>query len=386
MSRGRRFVVKIGSRVLLNGASPSRGIDARRIDALCGEVAELALAGYEPVIVTSGAIACGIGRLQLPGRPKELPRLQAAAAAGQIALIRIYEESLSKRNLIAAQLLLTHSDVADRRRYLNARATLRELIGLGTIPVINENDTVATREIRFGDNDALSAEVAALAGADLLVLLTDVPCLMDGDPQAKGPDGGPGASRRIAVVRDIAREATPFAGQGDGRVGTGGMVSKIEAARRASDAGIPTIIADGRRADILSAIFSGEDTGTLFVPKEAPLKARKAWIANTLKPSGRIVVDSGAEEALVERGKSLLPSGIRAVEGAFVRGAPVAIVDEGGVEFARGLVSYDSTDLAKIAGLKSDEVPRVLGFAYDEAVHRDDLVLLARPAAGNGPR
>ncbi len=379
MPQARRFVVKIGSRVLLG---PDGAVSEERIDVLCGEIAELAGGGFEPVIVTSGAIACGVARLELGKRPTDLARLQAAAAAGQIALMRIYEEALSRRGLVAAQVLLTHADVSDRRRYINARSTFRELIALGAIPVVNENDTVATREIRFGDNDALSAEVAALAGAELLVLLTDVDALYDADPGAPpAPAGQPARrpARRIPVVRDIERDAKPFAAGGDGRVGTGGMASKVEAARRAAEAGIPTIVAGGRRGDILSAIFTGEDVGTLFVPRESPLRARKLWIANTLKPRGKLVVDEGAEEALVERGKSLLPSGIRALEGDFARGQPVSIVGEDGVEIARGLVSYDAPDLKRILGLRSDAIARTIGYSYDEAVHRDDLALLVRP-------
>lgn len=370
--RARRFVVKVGSRVLL---TKDGGIDADRVDDLCAEVVELAEAGFEPVVVTSGAIACGIARLKLDGRPKELSRLQAAAAAGQIKLMQLYEESLGRRGRVAAQVLLTHNDVVDRRRYLNARATMRDLIEMKAIPIVNENDTVATREIRFGDNDALSAEVAALAGAELLILLTDVEALHDADPRATAREGKLPA-RRIPLVRDIALEAAPFATASDGRVGTGGMASKVEAARRAAAIGIPTIVADGRRPDILTAIFSGEDAGTLFLPRETPLNARKAWIANTLKPRGKVVVDAGAAEAMTRRGKSLLASGIRAVEGEFARGHPVSIVDEGGRELARGLVSYDATDLVRIAGRRSEEILRVLGFAYGEAVHRDDLAVL----------
>jgi glutamate 5-kinase len=370
--KARRFVVKVGSRVLL---SKDGGINPDRIDDLCAEVAALAEAGFEPVVVTSGAIACGIDRLRLTERPTDLARLQAAAAAGQIELMRLYQEAFSRRGLVAAQVLLTHNDVTDRRRYLNARSTMRELIALRAIPVVNENDTVATREIRFGDNDALSAEVASLAGAELLVLLTDVDGLYDADPRGAGRDGRP-AARPIRLVRDIAAEAAPFARGSDGRVGTGGMATKVEAARRAGAVGVPTIVADGRRSDVLGAIFRGEDVGTLFVARETPLTARKAWIANTLKPKGRLVVDGGAAEALVRRGKSLLPSGIRAVEGEFARGAPVAIADEAGHEVARGLVSYDAIDLARIAGRRSEEILRILGFAYGEAVHRDDLAVL----------
>jgi glutamate 5-kinase len=376
MRPGKRFVVKVGSRVLLDERG---GIDPDRIDELCGEVAALATQGFEPVIVTSGAIACGVDRLKLGSKPSDLARLQAAAAAGQIKLMQLYEDALARRGLVAAQVLLTHSDVVDRRRYLNARTTLRELIALRAIPIVNENDTVATREIRFGDNDALSAEVAALTAADLLILLTDVEGLFDRDPRDHAQ------ARRIPVVQDIAREAIPVARGGDGRVGTGGMMTKVEAARRAGEAGVPAIIADGRRIDILASIFRGEDTGTLFVARDTPLNARKTWIANALKPKGKVVVDEGAEEALVQRGKSLLASGVRAVEGEFARGAPVSIVSEDGREVARGLISYDSAELVKVKGKRSEDVARALGYTYGEVVHRDDLAVFGARAGGEEP-
>jgi glutamate 5-kinase len=368
LAKARRVVVKVGSRVL-RGDAP-RGVDAARLDALCGEIADLRAAAREAIIVTSGAIACGIARLGLERRPDDLPRLQAAAAAGQIALMHLYEAALSRRGRTAAQVLLTHADVADRRRYLNARATLRALLDLGAVPVVNENDTVATAEIKFGDNDNLSAEIAALVEADLLILLTDVDSLHDADPRAS-PD-----ARRIALVRDVAREAAPFAGASDGAVGTGGMATKVAAAAKAARAGIRTVIADGRRRDIVAAVLRGEDTGTLVLAETTPLAGRKRWIAHTLKPKGRVAIDDGARAAIAERGKSLLPSGVRAVEGAFQRGEAVSVVDAAGSEVARGLSAYDSEDLARIAGKKSDEVRAILGFVYDEAIHRDDLVIL----------
>jgi glutamate 5-kinase len=368
LAESRRVVVKVGSRVLRGEAA--RGIDEARLDALCGEVAALRAAGREAIVVTSGAIACGLARLGLERRPGDLPRLQAAAAAGQIALMRLYEEALSRRGLTAAQVLLTHADAADRRRYLNARATLRALLDLQAVPVVNENDTVATAEIKFGDNDNLSAEIAGLVEADLLILLTDVEGLYDADPRTTP------AARRVPLVRDVAREAAPFAGKGDGAVGTGGMATKVAAAGKAACAGIRTVIADGRRRDIVAAVLRGEDVGTLVLADATPIAARKRWIAHTLKPRGRVVVDDGARVAVAERGKSLLPSGVRAVDGDFQRGEPISVVDEVGREFARGLSSYDSADLARIAGKRSEAAREILGFAYEEAIHRDDLVLL----------
>ncbi len=379
----RRAVVKIGSRVLAGGQAT--GVDATRIAALADEVLSLAARGVETVVVSSGAIACGVRRLGLAERPDDLPRLQAAAAAGQIALMRLYEEAFSARGRVAAQVLLTHADVADRRRFLNARGTLRALLDLGAVPIVNENDTVATAEIRFGDNDNLSADVAAMVEADLLVLLTDVEGLHEADPRAN-----PGA-RRVPVVRDVLREAAPKAGgtaagngpgggAGGGRVGTGGMATKVEAARKAAENGIATVVADGKRRDILEAIFRGDDVGTLFLPRAAPrrLPARKHWIAFTLKPRGALVVDDGARAAIVERGKSLLASGVRAVDGGFARGEAVAVRDAAGTEVARGLAAYDADDLRRIAGRRSDEIKSVLGFTYGEVVHRDDLVVLGR--------
>jgi glutamate 5-kinase len=367
LASARRVVIKIGSRVL---SCPS-GVDEARVDALCGEVEALRAAGREAVVVTSGAIACGTARLGLKRRPRDLPRLQAAAAAGQIALMRIYESSLARRGLTAAQILLTHADFADRKRYLNAGATLRTLLDFGAVPVVNENDTVATAEIRFGDNDALSAEIASLLAADLLVLLTDVGGLFDADPRRR-PD-----ARRVPLVRDVAREALPLAAAGDGLVGTGGMASKVAAAEKAARSGIRTVIADGRRLDVLAAILQGEDVGTLVLASAAPGAARKRWIAFTLKPKGRLTVDDGAAAALVERGKSLLPSGVRAVEGEFQRGEPVSVRDARGKEIARGLSSYDANDLRRILGKKTAEAREILGFVYEEAIHRDDLVILS---------
>lgn len=377
LRKAKRLVVKIGSRVLRGEAE--RGVDPARIEVLAGEIAELRSEGREAVVVTSGAIACGVARLGLGRRPKDLPRLQAAAAAGQIGLMHLYESAFARRRLVAAQVLLTHGDMSDRRRYLNARATLRALLDFGAVPVVNENDTIATSEIRFGDNDNLSAEIAGLLEADLLVLLTDVEGLFDADPR-RHP-----AARRIALIRDIAREADPFAGDsGPGGVGTGGMKTKIEAARRSARSGIPTLIADGHRHDAVTAALRGEELGTLFVPDSTPLPSRKRWIAQTLKPRGRVVVDPGAAAAIVERGKSLLPAGVKSVSGHFHRGDAVSVETAGGREIARGLANFDREELVRIAGRSTGEARAILGPVDEEVIHRDHLVVLKQAGGAHG--
>lgn len=364
--RRRRLVVKIGSRLI---AEPGGGLVAGRVEALAADVAAVSK-DAQVVVVSSGAIACGWPRLGLKARPKSLPELQASAAAGQSALMRAWEEALAGHGLRAAQVLLTHADVASRRRYLNARGAMDALLNLGAVPVVNENDTVAVAEIRYGDNDNLSADVAALVGADLLVLLTDIAGLMTADPRKD-----PGATV-IPLVTDIEREAAPVAGEAGSAVGTGGMVTKVEAARKATRSGVEVVIADGREAGALRRIAAGETIGTRFTAA-GKLAARKHWIAWTLKPEGTLVVDDGARSALVERERSLLPSGIRSVEGDFDRGAAVRLVDGEGREVARGLAGYDAAAVRKIAGRKSGEIAAILGYTFgDEVVHRDDLVLL----------
>ena len=308
--------------------------------------------------------------LGLKSRPRALPELQAAAAAGQSLLMRAWEDALGTHGLVAAQVLLTHSDAASRRRYLNARDAMLALLRLGAVPVVNENDTVATVEIRYGDNDNLSADVAALVDADLLVLLTDIEGLFDADPRANPK------AKLLEEITDIETQAVPVARGAGSAAGTGGMITKVQAARKATTSGIPVIIADGRDPANLRRALAGGRVGTRFSAPER-LAARKHWIAWTLKPEGALVVDDGAQKALRDGKKSLLPSGVRSVEGEFRRGAAVRIVALDGRELARGLCAYDASAARTLAGRKSGEIAALLGYTFgDELVHRDDLVLL----------
>ncbi|MBP6630000.1 MAG: glutamate 5-kinase [Kofleriaceae bacterium] len=359
LARCRRLVVKIGSRLLAE--SP-----AGRPAALADQIHALRQRGVEVVVVSSGAIALGVRALALPGRPSELPQLQAAAAAGQSRLMQHWEHAFSVHGTVIGQVLLTHDDLGDRRRFLSARQTLRALLDLGAVPIINENDTVATDEIKFGDNDQLAALVCNLVSADLLVILTDV-------EGVRGTDGV-----RMPIVVDIDREAAPAAGasRGDG-VGSGGMASKVASARIVTRTGVPTVVAPGRHPTILPDLLAGADLGTLFVPAGDTLSSRKHWIAYGAKPAGRLTVDAGAARAVCEHGRSLLPAGITAVEGGFGMGETVAVVGADGRELARGLTAYDADDLRKILGLHSADIEATLGLRGPaEAIHRDDLVIL----------
>jgi glutamate 5-kinase len=362
LGRARRVVVKIGSRLL---AEDPDG----RVAVLADEARALRDRGVDVVIVTSGAIALGVRRLGLAERPRHMPGLQAAAAVGQGHLIQVYERALSQRGLACAQILLTHEDVRDRRRYLNARHALTELLELGAVPVINENDTVSVDEIKFGDNDRLAALTTSIVEADALVILTDVAGLYDGDPST--------GAKLIPEVHDIDREAAPVAGGTTSGVGTGGMASKVEAARIAGKFGVITLIASGRRARPVTSLLEGAPDGTVFWPKVERLASRKHWIAYALKPGGTITIDAGARRALVEGKKSLLPSGVRSVAGRWEAGDAVRVVDESGVEVARGLCAFDAVEVERIAGKRSAELEAVLGYrAAEEVIHRDDLVLL----------
>jgi glutamate 5-kinase len=355
----RRVVVKLGSRLVTE--SP-----AGRPAAIADQVAELRGRGVEVVVVSSGAISLGVRALGLRARPHELPQLQAAAAVGQSRLMQQWAHAFAAHGLIIGQVLLTHDDLGDRRRFLSARLTLRALLDQGVVPIINENDTVATEEIRFGDNDQLAALVVNLVSADLLVMLTDVEGVRDA------------AGVRMPVVRDVDREAAPVAGKstGDG-VGSGGMASKVGSARAVTRTGIPAVIAPGRAPTVLLDVVAGADVGTLFVPGAGVLSARKHWIAYGARPAGRLVIDDGARRALAEQGKSLLPKGIAGVEGEFGPGETVSVVGPDGLEIARGLAAYGADDLRKIRGLHSSDIEATLGYkSLDEAIHRDDLVIL----------
>ena len=355
--QARRIVVKIGSRLLAE--SP-----AGRPAAIADQIALLRHRDVEVIIVSSGAIALGVRRLRLPGRPHDLPSLQAAAAVGQSRLMQHWEHAFAVHDLAIGQVLLTHDDLGDRRRFLSARLTLRALLDHGVVPIINENDTVATDEIKFGDNDQLAALVVNLIGADALIILTDVEGVRDA------------AGVRMPIVHDIDREAVPVAGGSNGGVGSGGMASKVSSARIVTRNGVPAIVAPGREPDVLPRVLAGVDLGTLFVPGPDVLSARKHWIAYGAKPSGRLVIDDGAARALRDHGKSLLPAGITAVEGEFELGDTVSIMVDG-TELGRGLVAYPAADLRKISGLQSAAIEARLGYkSIDEAIHRDDLVIL----------
>jgi glutamate 5-kinase len=364
--QARRVVVKIGSAVLTDAAGH---FDAPRFEALCQELA-VAAGNHELVVVSSGAIALGVERLGLEKRPTDLPAKQATAAVGQCRLMQLYGEALGKRGFVVGQLLLTHEDVADRRRYLNARQTLAAILAQHVIPIINENDTVSVDEIQIGDNDQLAGLVVGLCDADLLVLLSDVDGLYERDPR-----DDPNA-KRIPQVTELTPEIEAIAGVSRSGLGTGGMATKVRAAKRATETGALTVIASGRRAGTLSAVLRGDDVGTVFGAPRPPLRARQRWIAHALRTKGTLIVDAGAREALVRRGSSLLPSGLQRVVGEFERGAAVEIADVEGKPFARGLAGYGSEELAHLCGVRSAEIESLLGYKYlDEIVHRDDLVL-----------
>lgn len=362
----RRLVVKVGSGLI---AEPIRGPDPARIGPLAADLAAAAR-GREVILVTSGAIAAGTARLGLRERPRSIPEKQAAAAVGQAALMWHYEQACGAHGLRVAQVLLTQEDISHRARYLNARNTLLTLLGFGVLPIVNENDTVAVEEIKVGDNDNLAALVASLVDADLLVLLSDIDGLYTDDPH-RNP-----AARRIELVDAITPEMERLAGA-EGPLGTGGMVTKLQAAQKAMAAGIPMVIADGRRPGALGAIVAGEPIGTYFRPRTDRLAARKRWIAFAIPPQGVLEVDRGARHALVEGGKSLLPSGVVKVEGEFAAGDAVGLRDPEGREFARGIVNCDAREVALLRGARTSEIERLLGYrVLDEVIHRDNLVIL----------
>jgi len=364
----KKVVIKIGSRVLTND---SGALDTDVMGQLCGELALLRSHDKQVVLVSSGAIAAGRSELGMTEKPKTIPHKQAAAAIGQTRLMQAYEEALELHGLKAAQVLLTREDLTNRQRFLNARATLNALLGFGVIPIINENDTVVVDEIKFGDNDNLSALVTNVTEAELLVILTDIDGLYSSDPRTN-PD-----ATLVPLVKGITREVERSAGGSSSNVGTGGMATKISAAKKAGKNGVPAIIAPGKRPGVLASLMAGEEIGTLFLPADAGVNRRKHWIAYTLKPVGRIIVDNGARDVLLEKGKSLLPSGVARVEGKFERGSSVRICGLDGQEFARGLSDYSSVEVARIAGYKSAQIDDILGYHYaDVIVHRDNLVIL----------
>jgi glutamate 5-kinase len=362
----RRIVVKIGSALLIDAQSGQ--IRREWLNTLCADVAALRAQNKDVILVSSGAIALGRRALGLKASVLKLEESQAAAAAGQVRLAHAYAEILESQNIVAAQILLTLDDTEERARYLNARATLKTLLSLGSVAVINENDTVATAEIRFGDNDRLAARVASMMEADCLVLMSDVDGLYTADPT-----GDPSATH-IPEVSAITREIEAMAGTSISGVGRGGMVSKLMAAKIATGAGCEVIITKGAVHHPLQAIADGA-RATRFHASTTPAQARKRWIAGVLKPQGALIVDAGAVRALND-GKSLLPAGIRQIDGRFERGDAVAVRDQQGREIARGLVAYNASDAERIAGKKSQEIEAILGYrGRDEMIHRDDLAL-----------
>lgn len=361
----RRIVIKIGSALLVDRKS---GLKKVWLDAMCADIAALTARGVEVLVVSSGAIAMGRTVLDLPAGALKLEESQAAAAVGQIALARAWSESLSRHDIVAGQILLTLGDTEERRRYLNARATISQLMKLKAVPVINENDTVATTEIRYGDNDRLAARVATMVGADLLVLLSDIDGLYTAPPHLD-PD-----AQFLDHIAAITPEIEAMAGGAASELSRGGMRTKIDAGKIATSAGCAMIIASGKVEHPLKAIADGA-RHSWFAASSEPVTARKTWIAGQLLPAGQLVVDEGAERAL-HSGKSLLPAGVRSVSGEFSRGDTIAVVNLVGLEIARGLSGYDAQEARQIAGKKSIEIAAILGYAGRTAmVHRDDLVM-----------
>jgi glutamate 5-kinase len=374
LAKVRRAVIKVGSGVLTR----SSGLNLNVIDDLTTDIAGLRKKGLEIILISSGAIAAGLRKLGISKRPDDVSQMQALAAMGQSHLIMAYEEAFSRHGAKVAQILLTRDDLANRRRYLNARNTLLTLLGWNIIPVINENDTVVVDEIKFGDNDNLGALVTHLSDAQLLVNLTNIDGLYDKDPRTHED------AQLLKVVGKIDRRITRMAGAIPGFLGTGGMASKITAAKKVAVAGVPTIIANGLRPHILKEIFTGKPLGTLFLSDEAGLSKRRQWIAFTKSLKGTITIDAGAEEALLKNGKSLLPSGIVAVAGRFSMGDAVAVNNQQGRRVALGMVNYSSGDLTKIKGVKTSQIAAILGYRYDdEAIHRDNLVMASQVDTGD---
>jgi glutamate 5-kinase len=374
LTDARLIVVKVGSALVVNAKTGLA--DRAWLAAFAADVARLRDRGQRLVVVSSGAVALGRTRLKLPRRALALHEKQAAAAAGQSLLMRAWEEALEPFGLRAAQILLTPDDTEVRRRFLNARATLETLLDLGAVAVVNENDTVATEELRYGDNDRLAARVAQMVGADLLVLLSDVDGLYTADPRI---DPGAEHIARVEALTDTITAMGGGANRADG-LGSGGMATKLAAAHIAAGAGCATLITLGRRAAPLAAVEQGA-RATLFAAAETPAAAYKAWIAGSLTPQGALIVDAGAAAAL-RRGKSLLAAGVRGVEGRFEKGDAVVVRDADGRELARGLARYDAADARKILGLSTAAIEETLGYAFGPLIHADDLALAHGPRAG----
>ena len=362
----KRVVVKVGSGVISN----ADGLEFDRVAELSADICCLLDRGLEVVLVSSGAIAAGKGQLGIVGRPQTIPQKQAAAAIGQTRIIREYKETFRALKHNVAQVLLTRDDLSNRRRYLNARNTVMTLLEYGVTPIVNENDTVVVDEIRFGDNDNLSALVTNLVEADMLIILSDVDGLYDRDP-CEYPE-----AKLIPVVERVTPEIEAMGGKTTSDLGTGGMRTKLKAAKRAALSGVGTLIVNGRSSSILGRIFDGEEVGTYFLPAQSRLTAKKHWIAFSKKPRGKLLIDEGGQRAVIKHGKSLLPSGICGVEGGFERGDAVRLCNRDGEEFARGVISYSLAETLQIMGKQTAEIENVLGYKYrDEVVCRDNLVL-----------
>lgn len=367
LRHARRVVAKIGSALLTRDG---QGLNSEGIQNWAAQLAQLRARGVEVVLVTSGAVAAGMQRLGRTHRPHALHELQAMAAVGQMNLVQVYETAFQRHGLHAAQVLLTHEDLADRRRYLNSRSTLRTLLNLGVIPVVNENDTVATEEIRFGDNDTLAALVANLVEADLLLILTDQRGLYDRDPR-QDPEA------KLVMEADAGDPRLLAMAGGSGVLGRGGMRTKLTAAEKAARSGAATVIAPGREENVIVRVLDGEMLGTHLKAAQGRVAARKQWLAGQAHVAGRLWLDAGAVKVIREGGKSLLPVGVKAVEGTFTRGEVVSCLDPGGREAARGLVNYGSEEAARIIGRASDKIESILGYVDEpELIHRDNMVVL----------
>lgn len=367
LTQARRLVVKVGTSSL---CGPRGALHLKRVESLVDDLSFLWKQGKELILVSSGAIGAGVGRLGLARKPSTIPEKQAAAAVGQGILMQHYETAFAPRGIVVAQVLLTREDINNRVRYLNARHTLQALLRFRVLPIVNENDTVAVEEIRFGDNDNLAALVACLVDADLLVLLTDQDGFYTADPK-KGSGG-----RLLAEIPEITREIEELAGGRGSALGTGGMETKLQAARIATGAGIPMVIASGLKPGVLPGLAAGQPVGTLFLPREDRMQARKRWIAFGSPVLGRLWVDQGAAGAILKKGKSLLPGGITAVEGNFEAGSVVSVIDPLGKEIARGISNYPAGAVELIKGHKSQEIKAILGYKdYDEVIHRDNLTV-----------
>ena len=364
----KRVVVKIGSALLTKGG---KGLDKTAIAEWVSQMAVLKHQDIDVILVSSGAVAEGVARLGLKSRPITLHELQATAAVGQMGLVRVFDDNFQQHKLHAAQVLLTHDDLANRQRYLNARSTLLTLLKFGAVPVINENDTVATEEIRFGDNDTLAALVANLVEADLLIILTDQKGLYTGDPSIY-PD-----ATLISEISVNDDRLNTMAGDSRSGLGRGGMSTKVRAARLAARSGAATIVVAGAAEHVITEVIAGAVIGTHFLPDIEPFAARKRWLAGQLQVKGQVVLDAGAVNVLQNEGKSLLAVGVKTVSGTFERGELVACLNESGIEIARGLINYSHTDTRLIAGKSSSEFEKILGYADDsELIHRDNMVLV----------